>query len=210
MMSSDSRRQLAIAWILLLVGPASLLAQPAQTDPPFRLLPGDAIRVEVKNEPNLSGQFQVTIEGVVMLPLLGLVHVADRPLERVLADLREQYGRELADPEVLLTPLVRVVVAGEVRAPGLFMADPTLTLADVLAMAGGPLPTANKKRLTMVRDGADRRMSMVPGSMDLMERPRSGDRLFVARRSWVTENLPILVGAAASVAAAAVTSVIVR
>jgi hypothetical protein len=39
---------------------------------------------------------------------------------------------------------------------------------------------------------------------------RSGDQLVVGRRTWLSENLPIFIGAAASVAAAAVTSLIVR
>jgi hypothetical protein len=39
---------------------------------------------------------------------------------------------------------------------------------------------------------------------------RSGDQLLVGRRSWISENLPIFIGAAASVAAAAVTTLIVK
>lgn len=193
------------ALLLALLLPASASAQAAD-----RLQPGDALRVEVKNEPPLSGQFTVTADGSVMLPLLGLVRVADRPLPEVLAELRAAYGGELPDPEVLLTPLVRVAVVGEVRAPGLFLADPTHTLADVLTMAGGPLPTAHRRKLTLIRDGVEREIEPGAGSADLAQAPRSGDRLYVPRRSWLSDNLGILVGAAASVAAAAVTSWIVR
>jgi protein involved in polysaccharide export with SLBB domain len=209
-MMSRFQRHLMVFAVLLLSGVPAVRAQAPDNGRALQLQAGDALRVEVKNEPHLSGQFQVNIEGMVMLPVLGMVHVADRPLERVLADLRDRYGRELADPEVLLTPLVRVVVAGEVRAPGIFLADPTLTLSHVLAMAGGPLQTANQKKIVLVRDGIESTLRMTPNAADLMDRPHSGDRLVVMRRSWVSENLPILIGAAASVAAAAATSLIVR
>jgi hypothetical protein len=39
---------------------------------------------------------------------------------------------------------------------------------------------------------------------------QSGDQIMVWRRSWVSENVPILISAAATVAAAAVTTLIVR
>ncbi len=174
------------------------------------LRPGDAIRIEVKNEPNLSGQFAIGPNGDVMVPLLGVVAVADRPFATVLTDLMAGYARELAEPEFLATPLVRVRVSGEVRGPGLHWADPTLTLAEVLALAGGPLPTAKRDRAELIRDGERRRLDASPGSADLAASPHSGDALHVPRRSWVSDNLPVLVGAAASVAAAAVTSLIVR
>jgi polysaccharide export outer membrane protein len=193
------------ALCLALLLPSSAFAQTE-----IRLHPGDALRVEVKNEPPLSGQFTVTADGSVMLPLLGLIRVADRPLPDVLAELRAAYGAELTEPEVLLTPLVRVAVVGEVRAPGLFLADPTHTLADVLTMAGGPLPTAHRKKLTLMRDGQEHEIEPGAASADLARAARSGDRLYVPRRSWLSDNLGILVGAAASVAAAAVTSWIVR
>jgi hypothetical protein len=62
----------------------------------------------------------------------------------------------------------------------------------------------------LVRGGERRELDGSAGSLDLAMHPESGDELFVPRRGWFSDNLPILIGAAASVAAAAVTTLIVR
>jgi protein involved in polysaccharide export with SLBB domain len=174
------------------------------------LRPGDALRVQIKNEPRLGGQFPVSTEGTVLLPLLGVIQVAERPFEEVRAELATGYTRELAEPEFLATPLIRVTVSGEVRSPGLRMAEPTLSIAELLAQSGGPLSTAKRNRVDLVRGGERRELDGSAGSLDLAMHPESGDELFVPRRGWFSDNLPILIGAAASVAAAAVTTLIVR
>jgi polysaccharide export outer membrane protein len=177
---------------------------------PIVLQPGDAMRLQVKNEPRLSGQFSVAPEGNVLLPLVGLIRVADRPFNEVQAELATLYEVELAEPEFLATPLIRVTVTGEVRSPGLRYAEPTISLAEVIAMSGGPITTAKRSRVDLIRGGQRRSLDASPGSPDLAMRPLSGDELYVPRRSWVSDNLPILIGAAASVAAAAVTTLIIR
>jgi protein involved in polysaccharide export with SLBB domain len=185
-------------------------AQPVAGRDELRLRAGDVLRVAIRDEPALSGEFAVGPDGVVMLPLVGPAHVAGRPVSEVLATLRASYARELAEPDFTLLPLVRVAVTGEVRAPGLVLAEPTFAVADVLALAGGPTPAARRGRATLVRDGVERRLSLAPASPDLALALRSGDVLHVERRGWLGENLPVFVGAAASVAAAAVTTLIVR
>jgi hypothetical protein len=54
------------------------------------------------------------------------------------------------------------------------------------------------------------RLRLDPGANDLAGRLRSGDQIVVGRRSWIHENAPIVVGAVASVLAAATTGLIVR
>jgi polysaccharide export outer membrane protein len=204
--SCRQRRQLpSLAAALLLVAVAGPIA--AQT---ITLQPGDVLRVAVLNEPELSGDFPVTDGGMVMLPLLGSVQVTDRSVAAVMEDLRAGYVRELARPDFLLMPLVRIAVTGEVRQPGVQLVDPTQSLKEVLATAGGTLPTAKRGVADLVRDGEARRVSIEPGSADLAIQPRSGDAVHVPRQSWLTENMPVIIGAAATVAAATVTSLLLR
>lgn len=182
---------------------------PASADV-LRLRPGDALRVVVKDEPALSGEFPIAESGSVLLPEIGLLEVAGQPFEVVERRLREAYARRLVEPVISVTPLVRVAVLGEVRRPGLFPVDPTQTVADVLASAGGLTPSANPGAITLVRDGRRRELRLDPGEPALRGLLRSGDQIIVGQRGWVRENLPVLVGAGASVLAAAVTSLIVR
>jgi polysaccharide export outer membrane protein len=185
----------------------------AQTSGPFdrlELRTGDAVRLAVKMEPEWSGEYPVGPAGNVMLPLIGSIGVAGRPFAEVVAEVERSYARELADPELEVSPLLRVSVLGEVKLPGLYLVDPTQRLREVLAMAGGILPSASRKRMVIVREGEQVEVEYDAGSTSLDVMLRSGDQLFVERRSWLTDNLPIFIGAVTSVAAAAVTSLIVR
>ncbi|HEX6939832.1 MAG TPA: polysaccharide biosynthesis/export family protein [Longimicrobiales bacterium] len=185
-------------------------ARPAASDEPIRLRPGDAVRVEVRVDPSLGGQFGVGDDGNVLIPMIGLIPVAGRPFDAVREDVRRAYAGEVADDVIRVTPLVRIAVLGEVMRPGLFPVDPTYTIADVLASVGGFSPLADRGEVVLVRDGESRTISLDPEAPGLFGGLRSGDRIVVGRRSWFEENLAIFVGAAASVAAAAVTSLIVR
>jgi polysaccharide biosynthesis/export protein len=175
-----------------------------------RLRPGDGVRIEVKNEPDLSREYIIGADGQLLLPMLGTIKAADRPFTELHEELTRAFSAELADPVLRITPLVRVSVLGEVRAPGLFMIDPTFTVTDVLARAGGLLPTANPHRIVIRRPTgsvvAEFNLNSPPLGMPL----GSGDQILVARRSWVSEHMGIMLSAAGSVAVALITSVIIR
>lgn len=193
------------ASLALAAGPAA-----AQSSEELWLRPGDALRVIVKNEPAMSGDFPVAADGTVMLPIIGIAQATDKSVVMLRSELEARYARELAEPEVQLTPLVRVSVLGEVRNPGLFLADPTHVVRDVIAMAGGLTPSANQDRVRITRGGTETVAEYEAGAPALESGLHSGDQIFVDRRSWLGDNLGIFIGAAASVAAAAVTSLIVR
>ncbi|HET9984425.1 MAG TPA: polysaccharide biosynthesis/export family protein [Longimicrobiales bacterium] len=202
--------RLLIALLLALPLAAARLAAQQPAADALRLRPGDALRVMVKDEPALSGEFPVAETGSVLLPEVGLMPVTGRPFEVVERELREAYAKRLVEPVISVTPLVRIAVLGEVRKPGLFPVDPTQTLGDVLASAGGLTPSGNGNRITLVRDGHRRGLRLDPGEAALKGTLLSGDQIIVAKQGWLRENLPVLVGAGASVLAAAVTSLIVR
>jgi protein involved in polysaccharide export with SLBB domain len=204
MVRSGSVAGLVVA--LLLPG-ADLAAQAGDV----RLRAGDQLDLQIKNEPELSGQYVVTPEGAAMLPLVGRVEVAGRPFGEVEATIRSLFEKELADADLLITPLQRVAVLGEVRLPGFQWVDPTATARDAITLSGGFTSSANEGSIYLLRDGSETRFSLE--GEEVLEPPlplRSGDALRVGRRSWMRENMAILVGAAASVAAAAVTSLIIR
>jgi polysaccharide export outer membrane protein len=194
---------------LLLSAPPSARAH-AQAGPATSLQPGDKVVMQVKNEPALTAEFIVTPEGTILLPLIGLVQVANRPFADFEAEVRAAFARELADPEMVLTPFRRVAILGEVRLPGYQWIEPAGTVADALVLSGGLLPTAKRKHVLLVRGGEQVKVNLEADGQAAATPLQSGDRLMIERRSWISENLAIFVGAAASVAAAAATSLIVR
>ena len=67
---------------------------------------GDAIRIEVKDEPQLNGQFTVAENGQVLFPLVGLLPVAGRPFDEVRREITRAYARELIEPVLVATPVL--------------------------------------------------------------------------------------------------------
>lgn len=223
---------LVLSASLACVGVQPLAAQAAPVDDVWRLRPGDAVRVQVGDEqallpepePDREGTmslmtraapaggrlFTVDGAGVALLPLVGTIHVAGRPFPEVREEILAAYRAKLVGTPVQVTPVIRIAVLGEVRQPGLLAVDPTFTVADLLAAAGGVTPLGNDGRITLIGDRGSIRFSLTD-DVDVLAQPlRPGDQLVVPRRSWARENLNVLLGAAASVLAAAVTTLILQ
>lgn len=152
------------------------------------LLPGDVIRLRIWREPDLSGEFSIDYDGVVVLPKLGpLRATVDAPptLERKIV---EMYGRYLRNPSIEVNFLRRVNVQGAVMRPGLYPLDPTMTVGDALALAGGPTPVGKPNEVQLLR-GGERVTIDFDESTRIGDLPiRSGDQLFVPERSWFVRN----------------------
>ena len=190
--------------------PSARSSAVAETRPPVvQLRRGDAVRVEIKDEPTLSGEFNVGIDGQILLPTVGVVPVADRPFSEVEAQLRAAYAKELVNVVVRITPLIRVAVLGEVRQPRLILVDPTYAIADVIAAAGGLQPNADQRRIAIVaQDG--KRIGRFNADAPTHFYLSSGDQLVVPKRRWLTEQTPVLIGAVGSITVAVVTALILR
>src|SRR5688572_25864553 len=206
------RLAVAVLVSLLVLGPAALRAQPANGagGEPIRLRPGDAVRLEVRDEPTLTAQYPVDVDGFVLLPLVGIVPVAGRSFPDVQRDVLEAFRRELANPVIRLTPVLRIAVLGEVIRPGLIAVDPTLSFADILASAGGLTPSANRRDISLIRDGQRIVTTSVEDVALVRSSVLSGDQIFVGRRSWFQENVPILIGGGVSVIATLITALVLR
>jgi protein involved in polysaccharide export with SLBB domain len=193
---------------LLLVVPAPGWSQSAPQPGGGRdvtLMPGDIVRIEIWREEDLSGDFQVAPDGTVTLPLLGRQSVVGLPLDRFRDTLLEQYRVELRNPSITITPLRRVHVLGEVNQPGLYPIDPTLSLAGAVALAGGATPSGDLGKIRVVRGGEVLRLRVGPGATLESADVRSGDQIFVERRSWFERNSTFVVSALLSVTSLAIT-----
>lgn len=149
---------------------------------------GDVIRLSIWREPDMSGEFLVNEEGVVVFPRLGEMNVLGETPETLKAKLLEGYLRFLRNPSIEIVVLRRVRIMGSVHRPGLYTVDPTISIADALAMAGGATPQGNQKEITILREGEELR-TVVTGNTIIAESPiRSGDVIFVPERGWIARN----------------------
>jgi protein involved in polysaccharide export with SLBB domain len=186
------------------------LSAQAAAEPPLRLRPGDGIRLAVLDEGRLTADLTVLDDGTVLFPVIGLMRVTDADFTEIERRVREAYMKEVTTKHIVVRPLVRIAVLGEVRVPGLYVVDRTHDLADVLARAGGLAPSAARNRIMLIRNGETTRLDMNEGTAALHEGVRPGDQIVVERRGWVSENVPVLIGSATSILLAGLTALLVR
>ncbi len=176
---------------LTLLGLLLLVAAPAaaQTDSSATLLkPGDVVRMRIFREPEMSGEFTVNEQGVVTLPRLGDLRLSDWPVDSIRPRLTLRYAEYLRDPVIEITLLRRVAIYGSVLKPGLYPVDPTMTVQDALALAGGASPDGKRDQVELLR-GGDRILTDLSAGTTLDQlRLRSGDQLYVPQRSWLSRN----------------------
>lgn len=152
------------------------------------LYPGDIVRLKIWREPDLSGDFQVDDRGMTVFPKIGPVHVTQITTDSLKKMLVTTYSVYLKDPAIEVTMLRRVTVLGAVKNPGLYPVDPTMSIADVLALAGGADPNGNQNKLELIRNGK-RQPVRFTARTPVSETPiRSGDEIFLPERSWISRN----------------------
>lgn len=123
----------------------------------YKLNTGDKIRVTVFGHPDLSGEFEIDAEGMVILPLIRSIEVKGRSARDV-----EEAIADALSPDYLKNPRVSaeiltfrpVYVLGEVERPGSYPYTNGLTVIESVALAGGFTYRARKKRITVTR-GSD-------------------------------------------------------
>ena len=159
---------------------------------PQMLRPGDVIRLSIWREPDFSGEFNVDQSGSVIFPRLGEIRVVELSPLDLERTLLEQYRRYLVNPSIEITILRRVNVGGAVQRPGLYPVDPTVTIADVLALAGGTTPIGDPNKIRLIRDGQTISTSL-GGRTRIGDSPiRSGDQIVVPERNWITRNAGVV------------------
>ena len=143
------RRPLAACLLLVsLLLPTIVGAQGVQAaQPDYQLGAGDAIHIQVFQNPDLTIDTRVSENGTITYPLIGELTIGTLPIaaaEKKIADALEK-GGFLQKPQVNITLVQvrgnQVSVLGQVGRPGRFPLETANTrLTDMLALAGGAVP----------------------------------------------------------------------
>jgi protein involved in polysaccharide export with SLBB domain len=197
-------RSVLISSLLCLAGSA-LLAQSAApgTDPIFQI--GDVVRITVWQNPELSGQFDIREDGTVTHPLYRSIRIAGMSLKQSEAEFRQLLLRFETTPQFVVEALFRVAMLGEVRTPNMYTLPAQTTVAQAIAMAGGPTPAARLDAVRLLREGQTILLDLgAPNSQAMQQRIISGDQIVVDRRHslWHDTIVPVLttLGSLASIA----------
>ena len=123
----------------------------------YRLDVGDKLRMTVFNEQSLSGEFAVSANGVLSLPLIGDIPARGRTSQEVALAVQQKLGDGyLRDPKVSMDVISYrpFFILGEVKAPGQYPYVNGLTVFNAVATAQGFTPRAEKNVVFIRREGA--------------------------------------------------------
>jgi polysaccharide biosynthesis/export protein VpsN len=132
----------------------SSLHAAATGTPVYRLGAGDKVRVSVFGERDLSGEFEISGDGSIAIPLVGKIRSSGMSVMQ----LEQEVTRKLKDG-YLKKPRVNIEVVnyrpfyilGEVKRPGSYSYVSGMTVLNAVALGGGFTYRAQKNRMTISR-----------------------------------------------------------
>jgi polysaccharide export outer membrane protein len=163
------------------------LAAQSRVSAPLR--PGDRVLVSNPADSSRREEFEIDGAGRVFLPRVGAVQVTSYAATDVADSIRARYRRIQRVDDVYVQVFRRISLLGELRAPGIYLIEPSLTLRDAVAKAGGVSEIGVSCCLEIVRGGARialREWRWMPDTSLVLE---SGDVIVVEREPWLKRNL---------------------
>lgn len=146
------------------------------------------VQLKIWREPDLSGEFPVDENGVVVFPKIGPYSVVEISPELLTARLESAYQEYLRNPSIDVIFRRRISVLGAVRNPGIYSIDPTMTLADAIALAGGSTRSGKGDEIELYRDGKRLELRFDQRTRIGDTPIRSGDYIYVPERNWLSRN----------------------
>ncbi len=157
-------------------------------DPRFRELVlgvGDVVGITVWDNQAFNTEATVRADGTITLPLVGDLKAAGETPTA----LRDHISEKIAGFVKLTGPAVQVTVKGwhsyrfridgEVVKPGLYPQDQYVTVADAIALAGGPTRFAHRDDIKVFRiDPATHKTTTIPIDYDLLTSGKRPDMNF--------------------------------
>jgi polysaccharide export outer membrane protein len=125
--------------------------------PEYRLGPGDLVKIQVFQLPDLEREVRVDNAGRITLPLIGAVQAAGSSISQIEEQVASRYrDRYLQNPQVTLSlmesPNQQVTVGGAVEQTGIYpMGAPYLTLQQAVALAKGVSNIADRRNVIVFR-----------------------------------------------------------
>jgi len=162
---------------------AALLATALPSQGADKLGPGDALRVTVFQQPDLTTEGRVSDRGTISLPLVGETKVDGATPAEAAVRIADAYkkGQYLKNPQVTVAVTAirsrQVSVLGMVARPGRYvLEDAKPGISDVIAAAGG-IAAGGNDQVTVIRDGKSQKVSSLAKDFEL----KAGDTVHVDR-----------------------------
>jgi polysaccharide export outer membrane protein len=127
--------------------------------PDYLIGPDDVLTIAVWGEKELSGDFTVRPDGKISLQLVNEVAAAGLTTEQLREILNKQYVPFIQAPNVSVVVKAinsrRVFISGYVPRPGMYPLGSSLTVVQLISIAGGLLDYADQKNIIVLRAEPD-------------------------------------------------------
>jgi len=144
---------------------------------------GDAVRITVFQQPDLTTEARISDKGTINMPLIGETKISGLTSQEAGKHIAAKYqeGKYLKNPQVSVAIATvrsrQVSVLGLVARPGRYALDDTsANLSDVVAAAGG-LAAGASEQITVIRDGKAQKVDLLAKNFKL----QNGDTVNVDR-----------------------------
>jgi len=140
----------------------------------YAIRPSDQLRIQVYDDPNITGEYQVDGSGYISIPLAGRIKASGLTagqLERAIVNRLSEGVLKKPNVSVQILSYGPVYVHGEVKRAGEFPYKPGLTVMDAVALAGGYTYRADEATAYVTHAGSnierryllDRSLRIFPG-----------------------------------------------
>src|SRR5215471_1754372 len=136
--------------------PADQQAIASIAEKPYRLQPGEKVRITVFGETGLSGEYQIDPAGFISLSLAGVVKAAGLTENELQQKLVELYSKEyLRNPKITVSvsEFRPFYIIGEVEKPGAYPYTSGLNVLSAIAIAGGTTYRASRSTVLIQHPG---------------------------------------------------------
>lgn len=131
-------------------------APPRTSIKEYVISPGDLLAIRVYNQEGMSGRPRVRVDGKISLPFLNDVQAAGLTTAALADHIAKRLKDFVVNPIVTVsleeTKPFEVYVVGEVVKAGRYMVEPSGTVLQAIAAAGGLTPFASRDRIFVVRN----------------------------------------------------------
>ncbi|WP_159348780.1 polysaccharide biosynthesis/export family protein [Roseomonas harenae] len=153
---------------------------------PYRLGPGDQVRITVFNDPRLTGEFRVNDTGTLALPLVGSEPALGRTTQETERSIEASMLKRglFTEPQVAVEVVTYrpIFVLGMVERGGQTPYQPGMTVLSAVAVAGGFNYRAVTDYVALTRIGQDGRAQEYRAGRNALLRP--GDVVNVFERRF--------------------------
>lgn len=169
----------------------------------YRLGPNDVITVEVFGQCPDYCKENITVPPTarVAYPLIREgVMVGGKTVERIQDEITKKLDEYIIEPKVTVTLVkamsARYSVMGKVAQPGIRVLDRKVSLYEAVIESGGVLKTGDKKKIALIRYGADGKLARQNVNLADIERGKTpmiylnpGDQVFVPGKGFTIESV---------------------